>query len=312
MINIVIPVYNTDVRQFQQAVYSVLAQTKKAFPIVVDDCSDEENSARYRDFCEKLNIPYHRLEENGGPAAARNWGLAHTFKACKYVAFLDSDDSLFPNFAEVVEEAAIKGNADVIYTDILAESATRADDHVISAEHSTTWTHGKLYRIDFLKENMIYFDTELRTNEDVLFNSCVGFLAKKKAYISKTFYIWRNYRDSLTRKQKLVDWTKENNIYYLLANLKVLDFIWSKIEDKAEMGVVVAQIYNGYQNEVALNERDCYLQPSFVEQIRQILSTKNGKRDYLKYCKNNFEGIPYRRGPYEWLKEIGVDVECIK
>lgn len=98
LLSIIIPTYNRS-ELLLRAVNSALAQTIKNFEvIVVDDCSSQP-----------LNLPEHsrlriiRLPENQGVSAARNVGT----KAAKgrWISYLDDDDELLPNMAEISIEA---------------------------------------------------------------------------------------------------------------------------------------------------------------------------------------------------------------
>lgn len=91
LISIIMPAYNA-ATVLEDAVRSVLAQTHRDWElIIIDDCSVDGT----RDLIENLmlgdsRIRYIRLPQNGGPARARNVGLAAA-KSC-FIAFLDSDD----------------------------------------------------------------------------------------------------------------------------------------------------------------------------------------------------------------------------
>lgn len=89
-VSVIIPTYNR-AHLICEAIDSVINQTYQDFEIiVVDDGSTDETSEvlkKYRD-----EIIYVK-QENKGPGAARNRGLAHAEGS--YIAFLDSDDIWF-------------------------------------------------------------------------------------------------------------------------------------------------------------------------------------------------------------------------
>jgi glycosyltransferase involved in cell wall biosynthesis len=95
-ISVVIPLYNK-ARYIERALSSVLAQTCPPLEIiVVDDGSSDDGSDKVIAF----NNPLIRLvkQENRGPGAARNAGLA--IARGKYIAFLDADDEWYSSFLE--------------------------------------------------------------------------------------------------------------------------------------------------------------------------------------------------------------------
>jgi glycosyltransferase involved in cell wall biosynthesis len=95
-VSVVIPLHNKG-RYVERALSSVLAQTHPALEIiVVDDGSTDDGPEKV------LNLEIPKLvligQENRGPGAARNAGLARA--QGKYVAFLDADDEWMPSFLE--------------------------------------------------------------------------------------------------------------------------------------------------------------------------------------------------------------------
>jgi glycosyltransferase involved in cell wall biosynthesis len=94
-VSVIIPTYNS-ARYLRQAVDSALAQTFTDYEIlVIDDGSTdrtEELMSLYR-----ASVRYIR-QRNGGVAAARNRGIAES--RGRYVAFLDADDTWYPNKLE--------------------------------------------------------------------------------------------------------------------------------------------------------------------------------------------------------------------
>lgn len=96
-VTVVIPLYNK-ARVIDRAIRSVVEQTFRRWHlIVVDDGSTDEGAARVTKF---LDDPRVRLvrQDNAGPGAARNAGLALT--KTRYVAFLDADDEWDADFLD--------------------------------------------------------------------------------------------------------------------------------------------------------------------------------------------------------------------
>lgn len=89
MVSIILPTYNRS-DQLGAAIESVLNQTYPYFELlIIDDGSTdhtEELVCGYQDD----RIQYHRLQQNGGPSRARNYGIEHA--GYDYIAFEDSDD----------------------------------------------------------------------------------------------------------------------------------------------------------------------------------------------------------------------------
>jgi glycosyltransferase involved in cell wall biosynthesis len=97
-IAVVVPVHN-GARYLAEALRSVRAQTRPAAEvIVVDDGSDDASGA----VAEQGGARCIR-QENAGPGAARNRGLAAA--SCELVAFLDADDLFEPS--KLAQQAAV-------------------------------------------------------------------------------------------------------------------------------------------------------------------------------------------------------------
>jgi glycosyltransferase involved in cell wall biosynthesis len=94
MITVIVPTYNRR-ETLGRAVTSLLAQTYSDIEvIIVDDASTDGTEEFVRQEFSDTRIRYERLKENAGADAARNYGL--DIARGKFVAFLDSDDELFP------------------------------------------------------------------------------------------------------------------------------------------------------------------------------------------------------------------------
>jgi len=95
-VSVVIPSYNTPTEWLSQAVHSVLSQTYPDLEIIIVDDGSTEPVARCLGISDERIR--HVLQENKGPAAARNRGIG--LAVGRYVAFLDSDDLFLPNKLE--------------------------------------------------------------------------------------------------------------------------------------------------------------------------------------------------------------------
>ena len=105
-VSVVIPVYN-QTAYLAQALDSVLGQSRRADEvIVVDDGSIDSTAAVCRQY--GSSILYIR-QENAGPAAARNSGIARA--SGELVLFLDGDDVLSPRWIERAVSACDQARA---------------------------------------------------------------------------------------------------------------------------------------------------------------------------------------------------------
>lgn len=98
LVSVVIPTYDR-AAMVVEAVNSVLAQSLSDLEVlVVDDGSTDDTESAVRSLRDS-RLRY-MAKGNGGPGAARNFGIAQV--AGKYLAFLDSDDLWPPNYLAVM------------------------------------------------------------------------------------------------------------------------------------------------------------------------------------------------------------------
>lgn len=112
--SIIMPVYNT-AHTVTNAIQSVLHQTDPNFELLIlIDGSPDNSSQTIKDFLHTNPDPRIRLFDNPhnqGVSAVRNQGLDHAQGT--WIAFLDSDDYLAPNFLETLRQNAEKQQAHI-------------------------------------------------------------------------------------------------------------------------------------------------------------------------------------------------------
>lgn len=99
LVSVIMPTYNCG-KFIAESIDSVLKQTVKDWELViVDDCSTDNTVEVLKPYlAAHVNIRYHCLEKNGGPAAARTEAIR--MAKGRYLAFLDSDDLWAPDKLE--------------------------------------------------------------------------------------------------------------------------------------------------------------------------------------------------------------------
>jgi glycosyltransferase involved in cell wall biosynthesis len=108
---VIIPTYNRCYILWR-AIQSVLAQTYPFFEIlIIDDASTDETAKLVKQFSDP-RINYIKLKKNGGPSAARNFGLK--IAKGKFIAYLDSDNFWYSDFLELMHKGFIENKGKVI------------------------------------------------------------------------------------------------------------------------------------------------------------------------------------------------------
>lgn len=205
MITVIIPAWNRS-DDLRQALYSLCAQTKSDFKVIIsDDGSTEDLYKVCNEFMPKLDITYIRAKKNQGCGANRAMALEYFLGRAltEYVMFLDSDDSLLPFAIERLEEIITHNDADIIITNILREVGGDSKN-LILAKDSRTWLHGKIYRSQFFIDHDINFPVSIPTNEDLAFNLSLYAYDPESYLIDEEVYYFRDNPNSITKQTEKV------------------------------------------------------------------------------------------------------------
>ena len=115
MISVIIPVYNVE-KYLNRCVDSVLGQSYTDFELIlVDDGSPDKCPA----ICDEYALQDKRIKvihkQNGGLSSARNAGLE--IAKGDYIAFVDSDDFIHPDYLRLLYQALKETGADISICD---------------------------------------------------------------------------------------------------------------------------------------------------------------------------------------------------
>ena len=220
-VSVVLPFYNAH-EYLTQSVESILNQDMESFELIlVDDGSTDRSldiAKKYKEADSRVRII---TENNAGPSTARNKGF--TRARGKYVIFLDADDfyepTLLSSLYELAEEkkldvaicefnvyntqkACFEDNVKSDHYDVLADgkviSKSECPDYILQC--TTAFICNKLWRRDFLFENKILFNPELKIFEDVYFVTVALATAVRIAKIPGVLVHHRRYSEQ-TRNQ---------------------------------------------------------------------------------------------------------------
>jgi len=115
LVSIITPSYKSE-KFIAQTIESVLVQTYENWEmIIVDDKSPDNSNKIIREYINKDHrIKLIELENNGGPAIARNKAIKEA--QGRYIAFLDADDLWMPEKLEKQIQFMDKNNLSFIYS----------------------------------------------------------------------------------------------------------------------------------------------------------------------------------------------------
>lgn len=226
-IDIIIPAYKA-----QETIIRTLSSV--AIQTIVDRLEVTIVNDAYGDYTEIVetfskffSLREIRLEKNGGPGVARQYGIDNTENP--FFTCIDADDTFASAIALETMYEGIKAS-DAIKC-LSAGFMQLGDDlqHMVPHQNDMVWMFGKLYRRDWILKNKIRFN-KTRANEDTGYNMWVKLLCdnpgEQVRYIPEIVYFWHNKVDSITRindgqysyDQCFCGWT--DNMIYAIQNAK--------------------------------------------------------------------------------------------
>ena len=260
-ISVIIPLFNSE--PFLPSLFESIRRQGIADDVqfvFVDDHSPDNSMEAARSLAagSGLKCIFTSTTEQGGPGAARNAGLA--VATGEYVAFLDSDDALDPDFCEMLYDAAWTANADIVYCHILAVDGSRksvwknpmvesgpffGEKKLFFLKNFKSYFTSFIYRREMIVREGISFPPK-RSAEDSCFLTEALLCARSIAVVDKPLYHYQLRPDSVSsiadegryiqRMESfdaLLEFARTKDIYE--ANKEILDYLYIK---KATFGAL--------------------------------------------------------------------------
>ncbi len=236
MIDIIIPVYNTPINDLKRCLDSVLNQTYKDYKVLIIDDGSQKEIKDFLDEYTKDNDKFIvKHIENKGVSNARNVGIE--LSNSEYIAFIDSDDTVEPNYLEEAYSLIKDNQLDIIiggYNEIKDNKIikTRISSkglHIYEGDKITNFFEkllssktndnnkeigdcpvGRIYTRLFRRDsiNNLRFDTNTLMSEDTLFMIDYTYQVKRIGIVDKIWYSYykNDYSISLgTKKDKMIN-----------------------------------------------------------------------------------------------------------
>lgn len=207
LVSIIVPVYKVE-KYLKRCVDSLINQTLRDIEIILVDDGSPDNSG---EICDSLQEKDCRIKvihkTNGGLSSARNAGIK--IAQGQYIGFVDSDDDVALDMYEKMYIVAKRENVDFVMSDyqrICADGtyylktldipAGLYEKNQIRRMIFPNLIMGEnieygpllsvchcLYRTDFLYQNNLYFDEEVRWSEDNIFSAIAGYYCERFYYM---------------------------------------------------------------------------------------------------------------------------------
>ena len=232
IISVIMPVYDSE-KYLSDCLESILAQTYSNIQIIaIDDGSTDKSGKILDQYAAKDNRIEVYHQQNLGVSAARNRGLKYA--RGEYITFVDSDDTLSADMYEILISQFNEKDLDIVHCgykkkrlDGTSKSVLGTNrrflfnriegmQHFIRGDLFTGALWNKLYKRSVLQN--LFFDENLKINEDVLFNFYAFNKASNTLLIDKPLYNYYEREVASTKRtttlKKIFDCTEVAKAMY--------------------------------------------------------------------------------------------------
>jgi len=325
MVSIIVPVYNVG-RFIRECINSLINQTVQDIEIIlVDDGSTDSSGIvcdEYKEADSRIIVVH---KDNGGLNSAIKKGLE--IAAGKQVAFVDSDDWVELNYIEVMLDAMVSSDCDLV----CANGYSNSNDEIVKKFHNCVnkvYEEGEIrksifpglfscvdsigYRITpsrcakfFLREKLIenirYYKQDVQLGEDSLLTYPYILRCKKITFIEDSIYHYRVNYNSISnqfRKENFDDLLECIHQYELMAKeLSELDFSKQIMSRRVE--VVYRTLHEIIENTHAENRKKMF---NFFEEVGRAFDSY----PVLPYSANMRTTIQYKMIQQKKISELWV------
>lgn len=279
-VSVIVPNYNGS-KYINDCINSIINQSYKNIEIIIiDDGSIDDSWIKIKDICKKNKNIVSIKQVNMNAAIARNKGI--DIATGKYVFFMDSDDILFEtsiedlvnkieieesdlaigNFISIDTNENIIKNYNIINENLVCNSPINYAGIVPNPSN-------KLFKMDIIKENNIYFGN-VRIGQDLNFFLKYIIFCRKISLINKNIYKWRIIETSMS------------NTY----NFRIFDIVEAFKDIRRFYDI--NNKYDLYQNYIKIIEyRHYYLQM----EKQKYFKSKEAKKIVIDYFKFNLNSL---------------------
>lgn len=272
MISIVVPVFNAE-RNLKRMLESILTQSYQEFEcILIDDGSTDSSYSICKEY-EKRDARIHSFTQgNQGVSYSRNRGIELT--RGEFVAFLDADDFIPPNyFSELIKCCE---NGDIAVCDVViienheekfrfstGETTLEQTDAInclLRRKHINSGPCGKMYKKEVIK-NLKF--PSLNTYEDILFVLDAFSNSQKIVTTNKTQYFYiQNINGAMSNM------IKEPSLDIVVASERLLQFITQRHDLRPESCYVT--LSHLFQYAIELLDSNHYRNSEFIDKTRKL------------------------------------------
>lgn len=237
-ISVIIPVYKVPLEYLRKCFDSLIAQTTQECEfIVVSDGAPEEECSICEEYASKDSRFKFFRREHAGVSATRNYGINQA--KGEYITFVDSDDRITKNFCETIFKKAKEWNSDILLFEHISDKRKKLLSHslynqdlpkvsidqyrdLVAKLYLPNSIEGlilvgiccKAYRLTFIRNNNLKFETSLHYSEDQLF--CLNAFLKTQnvSYLARSPFYIQNCRPTSSSHVYKADYESEVYFYF--------------------------------------------------------------------------------------------------
>lgn len=252
-------------------------------------------------------------------------GVSATRNACldkataEYVMFCDADDMFFNACGLYIIFREFTVGFDTLMSAFVEESRNPLNKEPVYINHNidSTFVHGKVHRLAYLRDNNIRWNDSLTIHEDSYFNCLCQRLTPEVKYCQTPFYLWKWRDESVCRHDPL--YLNKTMVNMLDSNTALVEQFLSRDRKDDATYFAASMVYDTYYS---LNcdrwwegEGTSYLpmtEKRFAEywsKYKELFNAldNNQRSQIIMGIKNRFfgEGLLLERITFDdWIKHI--------
>lgn len=312
-VSIIIPMYNSQ-DYILDCLKNIQKQSYKNYVVlIIDDGSVDGSVELCNEYIEKNKIKNIKVltKENGGPSSARNFGIRNA--NTEFICFVDSDDSITEdyllNLLNNKDDLVVSGYIDKFKTTCrnvnivdkkLIINKKDISDYILQAKTVQFFNppFNKLYRLNIIKNNNLYFDENLKMGEDFKFNIEYLKQCNSITLIPDCIYIYNHINENaLTCKFKENRWEIEKELFNTFCSFFSKTYIKNNENDINEylLTSINKTVYTLLKSDLTKKYKKEYLKKIFSDSIlknrKYNCSKLSNKITYISLKLKNYKFI---------------------
>lgn len=221
-VSIIVAAYNAE-KTLRSSVKAILAQTHTSLNvIIIDDKSQDKTLSVAKEIAATdPRVTVIESEKNGGPAKARNLGLA--VASGEWVAIVDSDDEILPERIAAMAAQAEESAVDIVFDNLFYVTPKNGTEHLYIPRNLGIFgslpleifirSHRRsvaipnlgflkpLIRRELLEKNNLRYDVTLKIGEDAMLIMDLMARGAKAILLPDAYYRYHRHDGSISATQ---------------------------------------------------------------------------------------------------------------